>query len=880
MSGKLDAIVVVYQRTQFLPLLLPLLGEEVVSRGGRLVVVDNGNNTDVSEDIAACASSSGAILIKLEENLNHGAALNRAMLEIDSDAVLIAHSDSVPSPGCISKMLSLLDGYDAVMPYTNCSHIDGVEAGLSGNDSFKTPAACSRTVAVSLANDVLSRLVVPTTDAAVESIDTFFLLLRRDVILALGAFDESIFHRDARIDTIWCKSGRFRSVVAGGTSCFHYGGFTMEGIFPRQEVAVRTNDLILFGRTISPSDNQATDELLRNAVFRFDAEVRRASRGPIFGNPIHLLHVGQMGDADAARLLGAFESHSVIMPEDTDEEYDEAVRNSGAEWIMVLKAGEYMHAASLPGLKRLTTEPYDAAEFPFMLCAPDGRRCLLGDSIGRHYPFGEVRLFRKDSGCRVMPGGEVIVADNLAIRRADKLHGAVVLQHIFETGAWSGKWLDNVGEDVLPSVAIAATDDRLRVAISVATLHLKRPIHQPSYMASFGLRDAFYEHPNVASVDCFDGEWSGRPASNNRAYSAAESPNLFLSVDEMRPAPDIAGCATICWVTTTRFLDAPVTPASVASLGYDKYFASSRRFCAAMRSIGSNCEFLSPATSCKSRRQFTNLSARCQVGLFLRARPSDWDVVGLQECLARLMDIDCKVFGNGWEDAGRIRRAIAEMPRVSRAIALGLLDEITPLLGPAAAVGQEPIFFSGMRCLLHVPSPQDAEFGFVPYNISGALATGTPVVLLDVNGQFDAQDFGNAPVYVERTPADAAQRAAEIVSMSFDDLAILSDQAKVWLASNSHEHRVATVLASLVIHPGKPPARTSLVVEGRLDSEVMDRIRFQAGLRGIDEIEFQQANGESDGFDIEFRMGPVALHLCAPVTPSASQVDGILAALG
>lgn len=70
------------------------------------------------------------------------------------------------------------------------------------------------------------------------------------------------------------------------------------------------------------------------------------------------------------------------------------------------------------------------------------------------------------------------------------------------------------------------------------------------------------------------------------------------------------------------------------------------------------------------------------------------------------------------------------------------------------------------------------------------------------------------------------------------------------------------------------------MVEGRFDSEVRDRIRFQAGLRGIDEIEFQQAIGEAAGFDIEFRMGAVALRLCAQTTPSASQVDGILAALG
>jgi GT2 family glycosyltransferase len=902
MAGKLDAIVVVYQRTQFLAPLASELARSIRAQGGRLVIVDNGNSEIPRSEISEVAAEENALLVRIDANVNYGAALNRAMIETSAPLVLIAHSDVLPASGCVEAMLAeMSDGRDAVMPYTNSSHIGGAAAPLEDGRPYqlmKTAAVRSKTIAASLAADVLRSAKVPRRGCTVDSVDTFFLLVRREVLDTLGRFNEKVFHRDARMDTLWWAQagrGRFRSVVAPGAFCFHYGGLTLASLFEDIRVPVRTNDLILAdaasGADVGRADDDDVDAL-RNCVLRFDVEVDRAAPGPVFGMAIHLLHVGQMDAAFADWHGGMFESCTTLAPEADAGECDEAVRNCREPWIMVLKAGETLHGAALAGIKSVTNEPYDAVEFPFMYCSTDGK-CLLSREGGARYPFGEVRLFRRDSECRVLPGGQVQCRDGIAVRRCAQLSGDAVLQHIFHVVGWSGKWLDLAprhlpspmsGEPAsLPSVAVpAAASDRLSVAIGVPTLDLAKPAHRSSRMASCGFRDAISRHPNVETVDCYDGEWMGRVAKNDRVYASGERHQVYISVDEMRSAPRIENCAKMCWITTARFAD-DVTPDHVASLGYDKYFVSSHSFCGELRAAGCDCDFLPPSVSADSQRQFTRISSRCQVGMLLRARPSDWDPA-LLEVLSRLRDMECRVFGHGWDDRGRMRSEIAEMPRQDRSKLLAVIDEVVPLLGQPAPAGQENIMYSGMRCLLHVPSPQDARWGFVPHSACESLAAGTPVVVLDRNGMLDAEDFRDAPVYLERTATDAAQRAADTASMSFDDLSILSEQARCWAARNTHDHRAASILASVAVYPGERPelSRGQLIVECTpLSDRLRDRIRFQARLQGMDGVEFKDAESEIVGeFRAEFRNGGSVVVAKWPGSPSASQLDGVIASLG
>ncbi len=806
-------------------------------------------------------------------------------------------SDAVPAAGCVGAMLAEVNKCDAVMPYTNCSHVGGTVVSLSDGrpyDSLRTSAVRSKIVASALAADVIASARVPDTSAMVESVDTFFLMLRREVAETLGRFDGRIFHRDARMDTSWwgqSGDGRFRASVAANAFCFHYGGLTLDSIFGDRKIPSRTNDLILMdaGAPVE-SEGELSEDDLRNRVMRFDAEVKRSAAGPVFGMPIHLLHIGEM-DPAIERWRGIFESCSVLMPEDSADRYNEVVDSLEEPWVMVLKAGEMLHESALPGLKRLTNEPHDAAEFPFMYYSADKRRCLASHD-GSQYPFGEVRLFRRDSGCRVRPGGEVTCGDEVSVRRCGQLSGEAVLQHIFQVAARPGKWLDIAphslpsvltdGGPGLPSVSIAAAEHKLSVAIAVPTLDLKKPVHRSSRMASFGLRDAVARHPNVSTVDCYDGEWFGKTARNDRLYAAAEDHHMFVSVDEMRSAPDIKGCARICWLTTARFSDTTVTPELVASLGYDKYFVSGRRMRDELRKIGCDCDFLPPSVASGSHRQFTKISARCQVGVLLRARPADWDP-DLLGILTRLRDIDCRVFGHGWADSGKVKREVSAMPRANRAKLVALLDEVIPLLGQPVAAGQESVLFSSARCLLHVPSPQDAKWGFVPHSVCEALAAGTPAVVLDKNGQLEARDFCDAPVYLERTVADAAQRAADIASMSFDELSILSEQARSWAAANTHDHRAAMLLAAVAVHPGERVKKfrgTLTVKGGPFSQRLIDRIRFQAGLQGIEDVVFEAVEDDrTDAFRAEFRTGASSLQAEWPIPPSPSQLDGIIVAL-
>lgn len=893
MAKTFDAIIVVYHRTQFLQKLLSALRE--TSGLGRLIVVDNGNGNEVSAEIKRASDGADATIVTLDSNLNYGEALNKAMLETSAPTLLIAHSDSVPAKGCLEAMLREAEVYDAVMPYTNCSHVPGAVVEMDGREycTLRTPAAKSRVVATALANDVMSSVSVPTESALVDSVDTFFVLIRRDVALSLGLFDESIFHRDPRMDDLWWRAGRnrFNAVVAGGAFCFHYGRFTVGDLFPDGVVA-RTNDLILSWNGDKEKDDPAdVSDDLRNSVLRFDIEIRRSANGPVFGKPIHLIHVGKPNTADFEGLQGIFESHSIVMPEDDQAAYDSAVQECQAPWIMVLKSGERFHPAALPSIKRLTNEPYDAVEFPFMMCSTDGARCLLSCKENR-YPFGRIRLFRKDSGYRIGPGGEITAAGGSEVlRRANRLFGDAVTQHIFQIGSWSGKWLNVCPRDMpmsmsgaaLPTICVPANSDRLSTAIGVPSLGARRPIHPTSHTASFEFRDAMAAHPSVSRVDCYDGEWCNRPADNDRVYAIREDHHVFLSVDEFRPSPPLPGCACMCWITTSRFVGTDVTPAAAASLGYDKYFVSSRRFRDEMGKLGCDAEFLMPSVSRESRRKFSRLDSRCQIGMILRAIPTDWDVGNLLEAMSRLRDMNCLVFGHGWENIAAIRSGISDMPREIRARLVGFLDEVTPLIGQPVATGKEGMLFSGMQCLLHIPSPQDAAWGFVPHSVCGALAAGTPVVLLDERTQFDPKDFGDAPVYVEKTASQAAHRAVDIASMSFDDLEILSERALAWASNNTHEHRVATILSSLTVRPEARPNETRpalLVRGGPLDDHAMDSIRFQSGLRGINVVQFESSTTESGECSVEFTLGDVTLRFSSATPMTSSQADGIISALG
>jgi hypothetical protein len=74
MAGKLDAIVVVYQRTQFLAPLASELSRSVRAQGGRLVLVDNGSGETPRSEISEVAAEENALLVRIDANVNYGAA--------------------------------------------------------------------------------------------------------------------------------------------------------------------------------------------------------------------------------------------------------------------------------------------------------------------------------------------------------------------------------------------------------------------------------------------------------------------------------------------------------------------------------------------------------------------------------------------------------------------------------------------------------------------------------------------------------------------------------------------------------------------------------------------------------------------------------------
>ncbi|WP_193186360.1 glycosyltransferase family 2 protein [Nisaea sediminum] len=108
------AVVVSYRPDERLYRALDALAPQV----GRIVVVDNGSDTEVIGRLEAVAEASGGktTLIRNDENMGLAAAQNqgiRCALEDGADWVLLMDDDSIPEAGMVASMLSAHSAHPA-----------------------------------------------------------------------------------------------------------------------------------------------------------------------------------------------------------------------------------------------------------------------------------------------------------------------------------------------------------------------------------------------------------------------------------------------------------------------------------------------------------------------------------------------------------------------------------------------------------------------------------------------------------------------------------------------------------------------------------------------------------------------------------------------
>ncbi|MBQ0823107.1 glycosyltransferase family 2 protein [Microvirga terrae] len=168
------AIVVTFDSAHALPECLGALAAD----GAPALVVDNAS----TDDTVAIAQGQGARVVRNDRNLGYGRANNIGVRAAGTAFVLVVNPDCVVDRGAVVALV------DAARRYPDAAFFAPQIVEPSGR-VFYQPRSL---LATSLTNPG-GKLVVPEGEACAPFFSGACFLIRRDVFLELGGFDENIF---------------------------------------------------------------------------------------------------------------------------------------------------------------------------------------------------------------------------------------------------------------------------------------------------------------------------------------------------------------------------------------------------------------------------------------------------------------------------------------------------------------------------------------------------------------------------------------------------------------------------------------------------------------------------------------------------------------
>lgn len=213
-----DAVIVTWSSGPDLPACLAALPPTV-----RPIVVDNGSN----DDAVAIAEAAGATVVALGENRGFPAAVNIGLERVTGEVTLLLNPDVVVHEGAVERCLEVLLGDTSV---------GIVGPNTVGPDGRPEPPAARRdrrALHILLESLGLTRLHPwferqtirdRSTDRDVDAVNGAFMLVRTDVLRALGGLDESVFMYFEDGDL--CRRVRdagYRVRFVAGASAVHAG---------------------------------------------------------------------------------------------------------------------------------------------------------------------------------------------------------------------------------------------------------------------------------------------------------------------------------------------------------------------------------------------------------------------------------------------------------------------------------------------------------------------------------------------------------------------------------------------------------------------------------------------------------------------------------
>jgi GT2 family glycosyltransferase len=173
-SSDVTAIVVTFDSAHALPECLGALRADDVP----VIVVDNAS----TDDTVAVAEGWGARVIRNARNEGYGRANNVGARAADAEFILIVNPDCIVDKGAVTALV------DAARRYPDAAFFAPQIVEPSGR-VFYQPRSL---LATSLTNPD-GKLVLPEGEACAPFFSGACFLMRRDVFLKLGGFDDSIF---------------------------------------------------------------------------------------------------------------------------------------------------------------------------------------------------------------------------------------------------------------------------------------------------------------------------------------------------------------------------------------------------------------------------------------------------------------------------------------------------------------------------------------------------------------------------------------------------------------------------------------------------------------------------------------------------------------
>lgn len=172
--SSVTAIVVAFDSAHALPECLGALTAD----GVPAIVVDNAS----TDDSAAIAERHGARVVRNARNEGYGRANNAGARAADSEFILVVNPDVVADRGAAAALL------DAARRYPDAGFFAPKIVEPSGRVFFQP-----RSLLASYLTNPTGKLVLPEGEACAPFFSGACFLIRRDLFLKLGGFDENIF---------------------------------------------------------------------------------------------------------------------------------------------------------------------------------------------------------------------------------------------------------------------------------------------------------------------------------------------------------------------------------------------------------------------------------------------------------------------------------------------------------------------------------------------------------------------------------------------------------------------------------------------------------------------------------------------------------------